>query len=362
MKKRFLRFAIATACCLSITTANGSDSPAGRSATFWGGVEYRDFGETSPGGFMSVVGELTEDRDWASIQLGVDTQVADNLLAGVAISWSQDDRDSVGTGSWYSQRTDTDLTGIHPYLIWSAPDRQMDWWAMVNVTKWDVNSDFPDDPAFDLSYDVDLRTTRAGVSWLFLSRNNAEWRVKSEAQHARSEAIDFCADNGACFTEMKSDSNRLRMALEAKRLNFTVAETQLQPSIQVGLVNYGGNWGYSDGATVEIDSVLRYQDVARGLTLDGRAWALNGISGDYEDFKQWSVSTTLRLARPDWRGLSFTLTSGYGSRTNIHQHETWAGYGSFLDRNPHAWMYIRIAYGLTPHPVWTDCPRFWAGC
>ena len=292
--------------------------------------------------------------------MGFDTRIDDNLLAGAAISWSQNDIDIDADGVTLT-RVDLDLAGVHPYLIWSAQDGRLDWWATVGNGKGEGDFDVPADVRY---YDYDLKTTWVGVSRLFMSRGNTEWRLKGDARHARFE-WEYRFDCDICFRDrFKTDSNRLRVALEAKRANFTVAGTKLQPAMQVGVRYYGGN--QSDGASMEIDSMLRYQNAKHGLTLDGRAWALDGISGDEkeEDNEQWSISAALRLARPDWRGLSFSLTSGYGSRTNRHRHDAWRESWPtlFVDRNPHAWFYVRITYGLTPHPVWTPCPRLRAGC
>ena len=353
MKKRLLRFVIATFCCLFITTTNGSDSPTGQSTTFWGGVDYRDFGEIN-----LPPSEASWDHKWVGAQVGFDIHVADNLLAGAAMSWSQSDIDYFDVGGFTLTRVDLDLVGVQPYIIWSAQDKRLDWWATVGGGKGDGNFDVPVEIRY---YDYDLTTAWFGVSRLLLLRSNTEWRLKGDARHARLE-VEYGCDDNACFPSgFKTDSNRLRMALEAKRSNFTVAGTKLQPAMQVGVRYYGGN--QSDGASVEIDSMLRYQNTAHGLTLDGRAWALDGVSGDEENNEQWSISATLRLARTNWRGLSFALTSAYGSRTNRHRHDAWReGWPNFLDRNPRAWMYVHIAYGLTPHPVWTDCPRLRAGC
>jgi len=193
-----------------------------------------------------------------------------------------------------------------------------------------------------------------------MQRSETEWRLKGEVQHARVEVDDECND-GICLAPIKYDSSRLRMALEAKQPRFSAGEIQLQPTTQAGARYYGGN--LSNGATMEIDGLLRYQNAARGLTVDARAWALDGISGDEKRDKEWSISATLRLTRPDWRGLSFVLSSGYGNSTgDIHTIWRNGWWTRPLDRNPNTWLFARITYGLTPHPVWTTCPRLRAGC
>jgi len=342
MKTTLLRFIIAAACCLSAATAAADDAPV----TFWTGVEHQDFGETSEPLIESWDHKLT------SAQLGFDAHVADNLLAGVAVSWSRDEHDI----SWLGANLDSTLTGIHPHLVWNAPDGQLDWWAAVDYGKGDF-----DVTEFDLRLSADIYqgTTKIGASRLFLQRGETEYRLKGEVQHARVEVDDGCG-RAACIAEIKFDSNRLHMALEASRPNLSEGEQQLQSSLQTGARYYGGN---SDGATLEIDGLMRYRNAPRGLTVEARAWALDGISGDEKRNKQWDISATLHLARPNWRGLSFALTSGYGSRAS-DIHEIWRGgwWTRPLDRNPQAWFLARITYGKTPHPTWTTCPRLQAGC
>jgi len=352
MRRTFLRFVVASVCCLSITIAGGDDSSDDLSVTFWGGIDHRDFGETSEPIIEAWEHKLT------SAQLGVDAHVADNLLAGVAVSWSQSDHDA---SILREEDVDLDLTttGLHPYLRWSAPDGKLDWLVAVDYGEgdFDISTDF----YRNLSTDVYMKTTKIGTNRLFLQRGETEWRLKGEIQHARGEVAGDCDNAGGCISQIKYDGNRLHVALEAKPPSLSIGGTRLQPSVQAGVRYYGGN--LSDGASVEIDGLLRYRNTARGLTWDGRAWALEGISGDNENNKEWNISTTLRLAQPGWRGLSFALTSGYGSRTG-DIHEIWrkGWWTRPLDRNPNAWFYARITYGLTPHPVWTSCPRLRAGC
>lgn len=351
MSRLFPRFIIATACCLSAATAAGDDVPGDSQVTFWGGIEHWDFGETSDS-FIEAW-----DHKLASAQLGFDAHVADTWLVGAAVSWSRDEHD---TSQLRGEDVDLDSTliGIHPYLVWSAPDGRRDWWVAVDYGKgdFDISTDFS--PRLGAS--INQGTTKIGVSHSLLQRGETEWRLKGEVQHARVEVDDECND-GLCILPIKYDSNRLCVALEARQLHFSVGKIQLQPTVQAGVRYYGGN--LSDGAAVEIDGVLRHRNLARGLTVEGRAWVLDGISGDENRAKEWDISATLRLARPSWRGLLFVLTSGYGSRTG-DIHEIWRNgwWTRSLDRNPNAWFYARIVYGLTLHPVWTTCPRLQAGC
>jgi len=345
MNMTLSRFTLAAAClALPIATADArDDSPV----TFWTGIEHQDFGETD--------GPLIEawEHKLTSAQLGFDAHVDDNWRAGAAVSRSRDEH-----GILLSvENLDSTLTGIHPYLVWSAPDGRQDWWAAADYGKGDF-----DISAFDLRLNADIAqgTTKIGASRLLLQRDETEWRLKGEVQHARVEVDDEC-NGGICIVPIKYDSNRLRMALDASQPNFLVGGMQLQSSLQTGARYYGGN--LSDGAAMEIDGVLRYRNAAHSLTVEARAWALDGISGDEKHDKEWDISATLRFARPNWRGLSFALTSGYGSSTgDIHTIWRNGWWTRPLDRNPNAWFHARITYGQTPHPTWTTCPRMQAGC
>jgi len=368
MRKTFLRYAIASVCCLSVTIAGGDDSPV----TFWGGVNHRDFGETD----VSFVQENTRQTD---AQVGFDARMHNGLLAGLTIHHGEldntfvfdtvvvfEDAQGIERRNEYELKSKLtqETTFLNPYLSWDLSDATV--WLVAGYGEGEIK--FAQEPvtvgatSFSVApsiWDVHARTIEAGVSCLLRSQNDAEWRLKSDVQHAR---MAWKSDNSPVRAplDIKFDSSRLRLALETRRPDYSMNGIPLEPATQLGIRYYGGN---SDGAEMEIESALRYRNATHGLTVEAHAWALDGISEDRKDNQQWGISATLRLARPDWRGLSFSLTSGYGSRAgDIHEfwREDWLARP--LDRNPNAWFYARITYGLTPHPVWTTCPRLRAGC
>lgn len=200
MRKKFLRFAIASVCCLLNATANGDDS----TFTFWGSVDYQDFGETSV--------PLIEawDHKLTSTQLGFDAHVADAWLMGAAVSWSRDEHDTS-----LLEDLDSTLTGIHPHLVWSAPDGQLDWWVAVDYGKGDF-----DISGFDarLNTDIEQGTTKIGASRLLLQRGETEWRLKGEVQHARVEVDDNCGD-GLVVVSRKLNTTATDCAWRWKRNN-----------------------------------------------------------------------------------------------------------------------------------------------
>jgi len=353
MNKTLLQFTVAAICCITVATTTADDS----TVTFWTGIEHQDFGETEDS-------FVRQNAKQTSAQIGVDARLRSGLLAGLAIHRSElddtyefnsmvvfeDNQGAVQRNEYESKSKLTEeMTVLNPYLSWNSSDTTV-WlvagygegeikFAPRTVTVGDVSFSIAPDV-----WDTHARTIAAGASRLLTPQNDAEWRLKTDVQHAR---MKWKADNSPARAplDIKVDSSRLYMAVEAKRPAHSINGIPLAPATQLGVRYHGGN---SDGAEVEIDGLMRYRNAPRGLTVEARAWALDGISEDWKDNQQWNISATLRLSRPNWRGLSFSITSGYGS--------------GIIDRNPNAWFHARITYGKTPHPTWTTCPPLRAGC
>jgi len=358
MNKTLLRFTVAAICCITAATTTADDS----TVTFWTGVEHQDFGETE-------VTSVRQNAKQTSAQLGIDARLRSGLLAGLAIHRGELDNTFVfeniqGVEYESKSKLTEEMTVLNSYLSWDLSDTTV--WLVAGYGEGEIKfaprTVTVGDMSFSIApdvWDTHARTIAAGASRLLTPQNDTEWRLKTDVQHARAE---WKADNSPARAplDIKVDSSRLYMAVEAKRPAHSINDIPLAPATQLGIRYYGGT---SDGATLEIDGVLRYQNAARGLTVEARAWALDGISEDWKDNQQWNISATLRLSRPNWRGLLFSMTSGYGSSTS-DIHEIWRGgwWTRPLDRNPNAWFLARITYGQTPHPIWTTCPRMQAGC
>jgi len=159
-----MRFIIDAAWLAYAAIAGGDDAPSDSPVTFWTGVEHQDFGETS--------GPLIEawEHKLTGAQLGFDARIADNLLAGAAVSRTRDEHDTSQLRV-EDQDLDSTLTGIHPHLVWSAPDGRLDWWAAVDYGKGDF-----DVTAFDLRLraNIEQGTTKVGAGRLLLQRGETE--------------------------------------------------------------------------------------------------------------------------------------------------------------------------------------------
>ena len=307
---------------------NAADGSPSRMAV-WGAGGYRSFGG-SPSG-------LDWDGNLFGVHLGVDTRLGDDLLAGLMLSWSQSsiDYNSSGGKGEYS----VDLTSISPYAGWSAG--ALDLWATVGYGRGDLEI-APDADDKVLS-DIDMRTAAAGVSGRLAQIDATTLRLKGEAALAELEV-----EGGVGINALKMSTSRLRVAVEASKPRALAGGARFEPSAEVG-ARYDGGDGKT-GAAAELDTNLRYADLATGLIVEGGARIVVGRDG----YQEWGVHGLVRLLPgADGQGLSFNLSPGYGDSASGVQKIWEQGLRNDLgdeavnDRDYGMRLDARLGYGLS---------------
>ncbi|MGI9310576.1 MAG: cadherin-like beta sandwich domain-containing protein, partial [bacterium] len=93
----------------------------GATPALWVGGDYRDLGGDH--------GETDWDGDIASLQLGADLRLANDMLAGVAVAMTESEIDYADRSAGDALRgtQEMSLTSIHPYLGWQVG--ALDLWA-----------------------------------------------------------------------------------------------------------------------------------------------------------------------------------------------------------------------------------------
>ncbi len=291
---------------LSEDAAPGTSVP-----TFWGAGDYRE---------LSGSDRLDWDGDFLSLHLGADAHM-DDMIAGVALSWSRAD---VDYRNYHTPQTagragrddasgeyQVDMTSVHPYMGWTSG--QMDFWATLGYGDGELKITDDDDSLQHASSDLDLRTFAVGGSGPLPDAGATNLRVKAEALHS-----ELIVAGGEQIAAMELDVSRLRLTLEATRSWSLRNGARLDLNWQGGL-RYDGGSG-NTGAGNEVGGGLRYVDAAGGLTLEGK---VRGLVRDKGDTDEWGVSGLIKFQRsPHGRGLSFSLTPGYGETDRILQ-EFW---------------------------------------
>ena len=254
-----------------------------RLACLWGSGGYR----AMAGGGDRVV---TWDGDIVGARLGADMRMRDDVLTGVAVSWSKGGFDWTDRGG--EKRVDgtyeSRMTSVHPYVGWSA-NEGLSIWATAGLGRGDIEID--DEEAGRHESRTSMRTAAAGgrVDLLandrLIAGGTTLLRFKSEGSVARAEA-----EGGGSIDPLTVDTSRLRLTLEASHARPLAGGGHLTPMLEVGTRHDGGDG--ETGFGVELGGGLRYEDPALGLTVESRARVLATRRHDYEE---WGIGGLARL-------------------------------------------------------------------
>ena len=274
---------------LNAADGTGTSGISGSSLTFWGGGDYRDFEGSGNG--------VDFDGDLFSAQLGVDGKPRDDLLIGLAASWSESEVEYQG-GTDLRGEHQLDITSLHPYASWEARDG-LDLWGTVGFGQGELEiTNEGQDPVFS---DVELRTVGVGVDYQL--PGSGIFRLKSSALLSELEV-----EGGDGIAALEVSTSLLRMALEGSHKQKLSGGAYMEPSFEAG-ARYDGGDGKT-GVGAELGVGLRYANPAVGLTLESNARTLVGR----DDYKEWGVSGRILLqAGNHGRGLSFSMSPVYGN-------------------------------------------------
>ena len=309
----------------------GSESQS-QDFTLWGAGDYRSI-EGADG--------VRWDGDLFSLQLGLDAQLNERTILGVSVSKSQARLDYTDPSLAVSGDYDLDMTSVHPYLGWAAGG--LDFWATAGYGdgELDISEDRALGEAIPAS-DLSMQTLALGASGILMETGLTTLRLKGEAMRSSVEL-----DGNAQITAVTRDASRLRMTLEATRAQALDSGAQFESSLEAGLRYDGGDGETSAGA--ELGASLRYASLGGGLVIEGKARTL--VGGEAEE---WGLSGAISFQpSTNGRGLSFSLTPGYGVTTGGVQ-QLWqqglddglggASHGASNEYSPS--LKVRLDYGM----------------
>ena len=276
---------------------NPAGTGGGSSLAFWGSGEYLNF--SGDGGGLDWNGDLS------GVQLGLDVRLRDDMLVGVALAWLESEVDYKGAtaGLLGNGAYSVDINSTHPYIGWSSGG--LDWWATVGhgAGELEITSQETGMPSQQHKSDIDMQTISVGSSLSFQA-GATTLRLKGEVAESQVEV-----EGGGGIDELQVGASRIRVAMEVGQSRKLDGGRVFEPSVEVAMRYDGGDGETGGGA--EIGGGLRYDNPAKRFTVDGRARALLGHGGGYEE---WGVSGTVRVAAgPDGQGASFSVSPGYGN-------------------------------------------------
>ncbi|WP_423908374.1 putative Ig domain-containing protein [Candidatus Spongiihabitans sp.] len=176
----------------------GDGATGGSSLALWGSGEYRNLSSKS--------GALNWDGDLTGAHLGFDARIANDVLAGLAVSWLNSDLDYKGSALGKGDH-EIDLTSVHPYIGWRAG--QLDLWATVGYGNGELEIT---QSGVKNSSDINQRTIGVGGSGQLWQGGASSLRLKGEALQTAMEV-----KGGVGIDKKDVDATRLRMTVEASQ-------------------------------------------------------------------------------------------------------------------------------------------------
>jgi hypothetical protein len=313
-------------------TDTGSSGLMGN-LTLWGSGDYRNF---SGGGQEA----LAYDGDVMSANLGVDTRLGTDVLAGVSVARARGTVDYTDASATSGELTTT-LTSINPYVGWQASGG-VNLWATVGYGSGEVEvDDSTDTQASDLTQQM----AAAGVSGPLVASDRliaggtTSLRVKGETAFTRAEL-----DGSETLESATLNASRHRLMLEGSHVQDLASGGTLTPSVEIGVRNDGGDG--ETGTSVEAGGGLRFADQATGLTVEARARTLLAHSGDYEE---WGVSGLVRLdPGVAGQGLALSVRPAWGQTASGVQRLWQTGVTGGVEPGGQAngRLDARVGYGM----------------
>ena len=320
-------------------TEDGSGAGPG-CLTLWGQGDYRNL---SSGDSQA----LDWNGDLVTGQVGADALLRPDLLAGLAVSWSEGDfgyTDRTDGGPFSGDYTSR-IVSVHPYVTWWSPIG-LDVWATGGYGRGEIK--IKDEQAGTYSSDTTLRLASVGASGPLLigdgliGRGTTTVRLKAQGSLAQMEV----EGHGSLLQEQTVDAHRLRLAMEGSHERPLASGGSLTPSFEVGLRHDGGDRATGTGTGLELGGGLRYMDPAWGLTIEGRGRVLSSYDDTY---KEWGASGLLRLGPgAAGQGLSLSLVPSYGQTASGVQRLWDQGLpqGAPTTQAPTGRLEAEVGYGL----------------
>ena len=282
------------------------------------------------------------DGSVTSANLGIDTRLGADLLAGVAMSWSWGAVDYKASGA--SGDLTTQLLSFNPYLGWQMPSG-MNLWSMAGYGFGKVKID--DKAAASQESDLNQRMVAAGLKGTLASSDQlivggtTSLNVKGEVAFTWADV-----EGSGSMENMALAVGRQRFMVEGAHARKLASGATFTSSLEAGVRNDTGDG--ETGAGAQVGGALRYEDAASRLTVEGRVRTLVSHSGDTAET---GVSGLVRIApNASGHGLALALEPSWGQTASSVQQLWESGIRAGTSGGAQARLNAEVGYGF-------DAPR-----
>ena len=248
--------------------------------------------------FEDEGGPLQYEGEVSSFSFGLDKQVGQDKLSGVALSSfvGKTDYERGGTAG----RQKLKVTSVNPYFGLKKPDYAI--WSFVGVGSGDFELE-QDNLAGTLTSDVLMNAMGFGASAQVWSTPRTTLNLTGD--FTRTE---LNVEASGMIPEQEVGVNRSRLVVEARQQYLMRKGSLFEPSLEFGVAHDSG-----DGATssrLEVGAGMHYLSPSRRISMSLSSYGLV----QRNDYEEWGVQGSIRLQpNAKQRGLSFDLTPSYGT-------------------------------------------------
>ena len=225
----------------------------------------------------------------------------------MALAWndgrgSYDDDKSGDRG-----RLESTLMSVHPYLRWSEGPWSV--WGVLGLGEGEYTVT-PEGLGKTLRTDLGMSMLGVGGRRTLAPASDPggfELALRSDAMFVWMDADRV----PGYLQETRTRTSHLRLLAEGGWSFVFDSGAKLAPSVEVGLRHDAGD--AETGLGMELGGRVRYEDPARGLTVEAQGRGL--LAHEAEDFEAWGVSGSVVLdpgPGTDRRGLSFSVRPAWG--------------------------------------------------
>ncbi len=263
----------------------------------WGSAHYRRLNGEAEAVALDNAPQIDWEGDVSGLHLGVDFEVADNILVGAAVSQSNAEMnyETLDAGGKVEKGDyEITLSGLHPYINWRFGETNL--WASLGYGEGDVTITPENQTQVKAVSDVNLVALGVGVS----DEINPRLQLRLEA---RAAEIDIEGNDERTILQQDLDTNTARVLVK-----WHDANTRLDNRaafVEIGLRHDDG-----DGDTgAAMETALGWNYLGDRTTLEAGAHGLFGR----KNYNEWGAYGNFRVSGGgDGQGFALRIRPSYG--------------------------------------------------
>ena len=293
-----------TAFQIALGAAEGAQAQAATQWTVWGRGDLQYFSSDPDRG-------SGYDGDLRAGYLGLDVQIDERWLAGIAVSQTAATADYTLDGNDVDGRgqMDISLTSLLPYIRF-APDQKSELWAILGSGGGEIENARPGmASAAQETSDLTLWMAAAGGRQALETDGPMGWALLGDMSFGRVET----EDGVQAVSGLTVDTWRVRLGVEGSLTTELENGGSLTAFMEVA-GRYDGSGDEDEETGIELSPGLYFSDPGSGFGVEVRGRAL--VLHSAENYEEYGLSATASLSpRSDGLGPSLSLSPSWGNDT-----------------------------------------------